>query len=107
MASAKLYLTELPEETQKHVRKSIKMARSFLRAAEGRLAGYESGNAEANTENVYKTIEDLREASVIAEAMLNQLAEAHGLGDSMKGIPDKHRKDFADILAGTFGETRK
>jgi hypothetical protein len=60
MANCKFYLAQLPEENQKRVRDSIRMLRSFLRSAESRLARYESDNAEATTDSVLKTIEDLK-----------------------------------------------
>jgi hypothetical protein len=47
MANYNIYLAQLTDEKQKHVRQCLKMLRIFLRKAEGRLTLYESENAEA------------------------------------------------------------
>jgi len=97
----KLYLVQLPDENQKHVRHCIKMVSGFLRRAESRLRGYESENAEATTDSVIKTIEDLRQTIAITEGMLSELVTAHGLPDDLRLVPDKYRKDFRDLLTGS------
>jgi len=97
----KLYLVQLPDENQKHIRHCIKLVSNSLRRAASRLHGYESENAEAMTESVIKTIEDLRQTIAITEAMLSELVEAHGLPDDLRLVPDQYRKDFKELLTGT------
>ena len=98
MPNYKLYLTQLPELNQKHIRDCIKIVRSILRQAESRLRGYESENAEAATCSVIKTIEDLRQTIAITEGMLSELVKAHGLPDDLRLVPAEYRKDFAAML---------
>ena len=100
MRNYKLYLAQLPDENQKHIRRCVKMVRSLLRGAESRLRVYESENAEAATCSVTKTIEDLRQTIAITEGMLGELVKAHGLPDDLRLVPDEYRKDFLDILTG-------
>lgn len=101
MPDYKLYLTQLPDENQKHIRHCIKIVRSILCQAESRLRGYESENAEAATCSVIKTIEDLRQTIAITEGMLSELVKAHGLPDELRFVPVEYRKDFTDILTGS------
>jgi hypothetical protein len=101
MPNYKLYLVQLPEENQKHIRHCIKIVSGFLRRAESRLRGYESENAEATTESVFKTIEDLRQTIAITEGMVGELVKAHGLPDDLRLIPDEYRKDFRNFLTGS------
>lgn len=101
MPNYKLYLVQLPDENQKHIRHCIKMVSGFLRGAESRLRRYESENAEATTDSVIKTIEDLRQTIAITEGMLSELVKAHGLPDDLKLVPDEYRKDFRDLLTGS------
>jgi hypothetical protein len=101
MPNYKLYLVQLPDENQKHIRHCIKRVSSFLRRAESRLHGYESENAEAMTCSVIKTIEDLRQTIAITEGMLSELVDAHGLPDELRLVPDEYRKDFRDFLTGS------
>jgi hypothetical protein len=101
MPNYKLYLVQLPDENQKHIRHCIKLVSGFLSRAESRLHGYESENAEATTDSVFKTIEDLRQTIAITEGMLSELVEAHALPDDLRLVPDEYRKDFMDFLAGS------
>jgi len=100
MPNYKLYLAQLPEENQKHIRHCIKVVSGFLRLAESRLRGYESENAEATTDSVLKTIQNLRETIAISEGMLVELVKAHGLPDDLRLVPDQYRKDFTELLTG-------
>ena len=101
MPNCKLYLVQLPGENQKHIRHCIKMVSGFLRRAESRLRGYESENAEATTDNVMKTIEDLRQTIAITEGMLSELVKAYELPDDLRLVPDEYCKDFRDLLTGS------
>ena len=77
------------------------MVSGFLRRAESRLRGYESENAEATTDNVMKTIEDLRQTIAITEGMLSELVKAYELPDDLRLVPDEYSKDFRDLLTGS------
>jgi hypothetical protein len=101
MANYNIYLAQLPDEKQKHVRQCAKMLRIFLRKAEGRLTGYESENAEAETCSVIKTITDLKESIAVTEGMISELVDAHVLpDDDLWHVSDKDREDFREILTG-------
>lgn len=98
VANYKHYLLQLPDENQKHIRRCIKMVSLDLRQAESRLRGYESENAEAETCTVFKTINDLKAAIALTEAMLSELVKAHGLPTDLGVLSDEYRKDFRDAL---------
>jgi len=101
MPDYKLYLVQLPDKNQKQIRHCIKLVSGFLRRAESRLHAYASENAEATTDSVIKTIEDLRQTVAITEGMLRELVQAHGLPDELGLVPDEYRKDFRDLLTGS------
>ena len=101
MPNYNIYLAQLPDEHQKHIRHCIKMVTGFLRQAESRLREYESENAEAATCSVIKTIEDLRQTIAITEGMLSELVKDHGLPDDLRLVPDEYRKDFMEVLTGS------
>jgi hypothetical protein len=100
MANYKLYLAQVPEENQKRVRHCLKRLLSSLRGAESRLVGYESDDAEATTCSVIKTIQNLKETIAMAEGMVTELIDAHGLPEDLKHISDQFRKDFRKVLTG-------
>jgi hypothetical protein len=101
MPDYKLYLVQLPDDNQKHIRHCIKVVSVFLRRAESRLRGYESENAEATTDSVMKTIEDLRRTIAISEGMLGELVKAHELPDDLRLVSDEYCKDFRGLLTGS------
>ena len=101
MANHNIYLAQLPDEKQKHIRQCLKMLRMFLSKAGGRLTLYESENAEAETCTVFKTIADLKEAIAVTEGMIRELVEVHGLPDDhLWHVSDKDREVFREILTG-------
>lgn len=101
MRNYKIYLAQLPDKNQKHIRRCIKLVKRSLRGAESRLRGYESENAEAAKCSVIKTIEDLRRTIAVTEGTLSELVKAHGLPDDLRLVPDEYRKDFMDFLSSS------
>lgn len=76
MENYNIYLAQLPDQKQKHVRQCLKTLRIFLRkAGSRRLTLYESENAKADTCTVFKTITDLKEAIAVIEGMIRELVE--------------------------------
>lgn len=92
------YFSQLPEDNQKHIRRCVKMISLNLRQAESRLRGYESEKAEAETCTVFKTINDLKEAIALTEALLSELVKAHELPPELGILSDEYRKYFRDAL---------
>jgi hypothetical protein len=101
VSTIKLFLVQLPEDNQKHIRHCIKRVTRFLLQAESRLRGYESEDAEATACSVIKTIEDLRFTIAITEAMLSELVKAHELPNELGVVPDEYRKDFRNLLTSS------
>ena len=101
MRTYNIYLTQLSDENQKHIRHCIKIVSDVLLRADARLRSYQSENAEAETCSVIKTIEDLKQTIAAVEVMVGELVKAHGLPHDLGHVTQDYRKDLMDFITGS------
>jgi len=95
-----IFLANLPEDDQKHIKHCANVLLKFLAACQGRLRSYQAEDAEARSDSVLKLIQQLKETHAIVEGLISELVERHRLPDDLKRASDELRKDMRDILTG-------
>jgi hypothetical protein len=93
-----MYFSELPAEDQKQLGRSIEILSRLLTAPKGRMKSYQDGDAQSGT--VFRLIMDLRYASAMAAAMIDELIEKHGIPDAkdLRQIDEDLRSGMREAL---------